>query len=146
MPRRARLRLAGLPLHIIQRGNNRSACYIELNPVRAGMVSCPRDYGWSSYLSNAEGAPSRLLTPHGEYVALGAREEGRLEAYRALFRTELDSKEVGAIRLAANGGYALGSERFKAEIAAALGRRVEPGVSGRPRKNDQPFGDSPLAL
>jgi putative transposase len=27
MPRRARLRLAGLPLHIIQRGNNRSACY-----------------------------------------------------------------------------------------------------------------------
>lgn len=27
MPRRARLRLAGLPLHIIQRGNNRSACF-----------------------------------------------------------------------------------------------------------------------
>jgi len=27
MPRRARLRLAGLPLHIIQRGNNRTACF-----------------------------------------------------------------------------------------------------------------------
>ncbi len=27
MPRRARLRLAGFPLHLIQRGNNRSACF-----------------------------------------------------------------------------------------------------------------------
>lgn len=27
MPRRARLRVAGYPLHIIQRGNNRSACF-----------------------------------------------------------------------------------------------------------------------
>ena len=27
MPRRVRLKVAGLPLHIIQRGNNRSACF-----------------------------------------------------------------------------------------------------------------------
>ena len=27
MPRRARLSLAGIPLHIIQRGNNRSTCF-----------------------------------------------------------------------------------------------------------------------
>ena len=27
MPNRARLTLAGIPLHIIQRGNNRSACF-----------------------------------------------------------------------------------------------------------------------
>jgi len=27
MPRRARLRLAGLPAHIIQGGNNRTACF-----------------------------------------------------------------------------------------------------------------------
>lgn len=29
MPRHARLRIAGLPLHVIQRGNNRSACFAE---------------------------------------------------------------------------------------------------------------------
>jgi putative transposase len=27
MPRRARLAIAGIPWHIIQRGNNRSACF-----------------------------------------------------------------------------------------------------------------------
>ena len=27
MPRRNRLNLAGQPLHIVQRGNNRSACF-----------------------------------------------------------------------------------------------------------------------
>ena len=30
MPRRARLRLAGVPLHLIQRGNNRSACFFAV--------------------------------------------------------------------------------------------------------------------
>ncbi len=27
MPRRARLKLAGIPFHIIQRGHNRAACF-----------------------------------------------------------------------------------------------------------------------
>ncbi len=27
MPRRARITLAGVPLHLIQRGNNRQACF-----------------------------------------------------------------------------------------------------------------------
>ena len=33
------------------------ACYryIELNPVRAGMVAAPDDYPWSSYRAHAEG-------------------------------------------------------------------------------------------
>jgi putative transposase len=111
--------------------------YIELNPVRAGMVPHPRDYRWSSYPANGEGRRSRLLQPHEEYLALGTRDEDRLAAYRALFRTELDSKEIAQIRSAANGGFALGNDRFKAEIAAMLGRRVTPGLSGRPRKLDQ---------
>ncbi|HLF38093.1 MAG TPA: transposase [Burkholderiales bacterium] len=28
MPRRQRLQVAGLPVHIIQRGNNRQACFV----------------------------------------------------------------------------------------------------------------------
>ena len=37
--------------------------YIELNPVRAGMVPQPGDYPWASYQSNAHGEPNRLVTP-----------------------------------------------------------------------------------
>ena len=41
-------------------------CYrhIELNPVRAAMVSAPGDYQWSSYFVNALGMTDQLITPH----------------------------------------------------------------------------------
>ena len=45
--------------------------YIELNPVRAGMVEQPSDYVWSSYPTNALGKASEICTPHPLYLALG---------------------------------------------------------------------------
>jgi putative transposase len=112
----------------------RCHCYIELNPVRADMVRHPRDYPWSSYQANAGLAPSRLLTPHGEYLALGKNGRERAAAYQELFRCALDPAQVNEIQSTVNGGFALGSERFKAQIAHMLERRVEPGAPGRPRK------------
>src|SRR5690606_35699873 len=56
--------------------------YIELNPVRAGMVEGPADYRWSSYRINGLGLQSSLCTPHREYLALGWQQEERLSAYR----------------------------------------------------------------
>ena len=38
--------------------------YIELNPVRAGMVSDPAEYPWSSYHYNALGIENCLLKLH----------------------------------------------------------------------------------
>ncbi len=184
MPRRPRIHLAGLPLHIVQRGHNREACffgdddytayrhwlgealkatgcqlhayvqmtnhvhllltppepeavsqlaislgrryvqyinktyrrtgtlwdgryksslvhadaylllcqrYIELNPVRAAMVDDPAHYRWSSYRTNGLGQTDPLLMPHALYTGLGQDEAERLAAYRALFRSELDT-------------------------------------------------------
>ena len=111
------------------------ACYryIELNPVRAGMVKHPRDYRWSSYLANAEGKRDALVTPHEQYLRLG-QVPGRHEAYRALFKAHLDTETIDAIRSATNGNFALGDERFQKEIAQALKRRATPGKAGRPRQ------------
>jgi REP-associated tyrosine transposase len=53
--------------------------YIELNPVRAGIVQAPEDYPWSSYAANAFGGRDELLTPHELYAALGADAESRSE-------------------------------------------------------------------
>ena len=64
--------------------------YIELNPVRAGMVMHPADYPWSSYRANAEGEASPLIQAHGLYSALGQDAERRQAAYGALFRYELE--------------------------------------------------------
>lgn len=109
--------------------------YIELNPVRAGMVEHPADYPWSSFRGNAQGAENPLLSPHSLYLALGANEQDRLAAYRELFRHELEPDEVNAIRKATNGNFALGNKRFADQVAAMIGRRVTPGKSGRPRKS-----------
>src|SRR5262249_18822371 len=60
--------------------------YIELNPVRAGMVRSPDEYPWSSYHANALGHPSLFLIPHPVFDALGDTLRQRSEAYRTLFR------------------------------------------------------------
>jgi putative transposase len=108
--------------------------YIELNPVRARMAAHPRDYRWSSHAANAEGAADALLTEHALYRALGATPAERRRDYRALFRAALNPAFVDALRRATNGGWPLGSERFKRRLAKALGRRVTPGEAGRPPK------------
>jgi putative transposase len=38
--------------------------YIELNPVRASMVSHPGEYPWSSYTANAHGVANKAISPH----------------------------------------------------------------------------------
>jgi len=108
--------------------------YIELNPVRAGMVDDASGYRWSSHGAHALGQADKLIRDHPCYLALGATNEARQVAYQALFLHQVDDASLGAIREAANSGTALGSERFKDEIEATLARSVRPGTPGRPRK------------
>ena len=56
--------------------------YIELNPVRVGMVEEPSAYSWSSYSINVLGIKSDLQTPHPEYLALGQTKDERLRENR----------------------------------------------------------------
>lgn len=112
--------------------------YIELNPVRAGMVVHPGEYRWSSYRANAQGEANLLISKHLLYLALGRDEAERLAAYRELFRHELEPGIVDAIRMATNGNFALGDTRFGKQISSALGRRAIPGQSGRPKKMAAP--------
>ena len=112
--------------------------YIELNPVRAGMVAHPGEYRWSSYRANAQGEADKLISPHPGYESLGSDLDVRLAAYRDLFRFELDPGLVDEIRKATNGNFALGDHRFATLIESVLGKRVTPGKSGRPRKLAEP--------
>ncbi len=108
--------------------------YIELNPVRAGMVDHPGDYRWSSYATNARGATALLrLAPHERYLALGRDAASRQRAYRALFRHALAAEQVHEIRQMANSCLVLGNDRFRQQIAALTGQRTVLGKAGRPR-------------
>jgi putative transposase len=108
--------------------------YIELNPVRANMVAHPAEYRWSSYRANAQGEPDALVRSHPLYDALGSDPASQQSAYRELFRHALWPGMVDEIRRATHGNFALGNERFATQVAAMIGRRVTPGISGRPRK------------
>jgi len=110
------------------------ACYryIELNPVRAGMVRHPRDYRWSSFHANGEGRADALLSPHEEYLRLAKTDSERLVAYRALFRPPMAPQLIDEIRQATNGNYVLGGKRFQHEMGVLLKRRVTRGMAGRP--------------
>lgn len=112
------------------------ACYryIELNPVRAGMVKQPKDYRWSSYPANALGKVNNLIAPHEQYLGLARTETARREAYRELVKAPLDAKVLEDIRQSTNGNFALGNERFKKQIEKKLGRRARRGTAGRPRQ------------
>ena len=108
------------------------ACYryIELNPVRAGLVARADEYAWSSYCANARGQVSELVAPHEEYLRLGRTPAERQAAYRDLFRL-VHGDQLEDIRSATDSGYVLGSASFKALMARTLGRRVEMGRPGR---------------
>ncbi len=107
--------------------------YIELNPVRAQMVSRPEEYRWSSYGANAWGDPG-WLTMHPEYRRLGATQAERAHAYRELYRTRLDDDDLHLIRKAAHYCQPVGDDRFRRQIERDYGIRLGQMDRGRPRK------------
>ncbi len=116
--------------------------YIDLNPVRAGLVRRADEYVWSSYRFNALGEASALLSPHEEYLRLGGTSAERQAMYRELIAEVQGPHTVEEIRNATNGGYVLGSTAFRTALARLFGRRVDRGIAGRPVRqhtaNDQP--------
>jgi putative transposase len=110
------------------------ACYryIELNPVRAGIVDEPGKYHWSSYRANAEGKSDSIVRPHQEFLALAHDETARRRAYRSMFEDALSVEVLSDIRAATNAGGAFGSDAFKRLLQRATARQIEPGRAGRP--------------
>lgn len=120
--------------------------YIEQNPVRAGMVSHPDEYQWSSYAANALGSEDSLVTEHERFVALGTSPSERRQAYRALFRDPIDPKTLTGIRDATNHAWALGSDRFQVRITRTDRRASRARRGARPRTPSPPAHTARLQL
>lgn len=108
--------------------------YIELNPVRAGMLSDPGQYRWSSYAHHVGLHPDPLVTDHALYWALGNTPFAREAAYRDLAQQALTPEQIAALSEATLKGWALGSDQFKAGLEQQVERRVRPAKRGRPSK------------
>lgn len=107
--------------------------YIDLNPVRAGLVAEPGDYPWSSYLHLVGRRADRLLTPHPLYWALGNTPFAREAAYAELVHAGLSSEQQRALTDSALRGWALGEADYVADLQRRTERRVARAKAGRPR-------------
>jgi putative transposase len=118
--------------------------YIELNPVRAGIVAKPSDYPWSSHTYYSSGRPNPLISEHQAYLSMGTTHESRRIAFLSLFGNPVDESDLKRLRTAVNKGWAIGSEQFLDRIEAMAGRSVRPARRGRPRKQTEGEADQSI--
>lgn len=122
------------------------ACYryIELNPVRAGMVEHPGEYRWSSYRHHSTGLGEYPIRPNAEWLGLGTTAPERRRRYAELVHEGRKDEDVEQFRRCSRKGIPVGSARFKLQIEAALARRIGDGKRGRPKKGSNPFTHIPI--
>lgn len=116
--------------------------YIELNPVRAGLVSSAARYRWSSFAANALGKRLDFISPHPGYLQLGQSEDQRLDAYLRLFRGGISEDELALIRKSVDSNRALGPPVFIDEVERITGSPAGVRQRGRPPRTEK--GDCPL--
>jgi len=108
--------------------------YIELNPLRAGMVTDPAEYKWSSYGFKILGKKDLVVDLHPSYFALGKNEQERQKAYAEYVLGTVPEYEIKLIRDALQRGQLTGNDRFRIEIEKKFGVRISNKKPGRPRK------------
>lgn len=108
--------------------------YLDLNPVRAGLVTEAKDYPWSSHGHYAGLRVDSLLTPHPLVWALGNTPFAREAAYAGLIRAGISLEQQDRLTRSALSGWALGSEGFIAELQKRTDRRLTKNQPGRPAR------------
>jgi putative transposase len=125
---------------LIQTDRYLLACmvYIDLNPVRAGMVAEARDYPWSSHAHYAGLRHDRLLTPHPLYWELGNTPFAREAAYAELVRAGVSAADQATLTEATLRGWAAGDPEFVDKLQGETPRRVAMSKAGRPPRAPKP--------
>lgn len=112
--------------------------YMDLNPVRHGLVAQPADFPWSSH-AHARGLRNdRAITPHALFWGLGNTPFAREAAYDSLVQAGLSASTTSELTSSALAGWALGDEKFALELQRNTQRRVTKSRAGRPAAVKQP--------
>ena len=106
--------------------------YIDLNPVRAGLVAQAHDYAWSSHGHYTGQRIDKLITPHPLLWALGNTPFAREAAYAELVQSGVSPAQQAALTDSALRGWALGEPDFVADLQKRTQRRVTKSSAGRP--------------
>ncbi len=120
---------------LIQTDRYLLACmaYIDLNPVRAGLVTEAADYPWSSHGLYVGVRQDKLISPHSLYWGLANTPFGREAAYADLVRAGISADQQAALTRSTLAGWALGEDDFVADLQKRTIRRVNKSKAGRPQ-------------
>ena len=108
--------------------------YIELNPLRAGLVNDPKDYLWSGYNSKVEGIVDKALDLDSNYKALGNTQKERQSAYKEYVTETIPDEELQLIRGAIQRNQLTGSDRFRMQLEKKHEVQIFNRGRGRPKK------------
>jgi putative transposase len=111
--------------------------YVESNPLRAGMVSDPAGYPWSSYIVHGLGKAFDLVDGAPVWPSLANSERARQSRWREWLHTPLTEKELARVRRSVSTGRPYGREAWVEDMAKRLGLDLNPRHRGRhakPRK------------
>ncbi|HVT34155.1 MAG TPA: transposase [Nevskiaceae bacterium] len=106
--------------------------YIDLNPVRAGMVARAADYRWSSYGHYAGLRSDPLITTHPLYWQLGNTPFAREAGYVELVGQGVAAQTQALLTDTALKGWVLGDVDFVAGLQKQTPRRMTRARAGRP--------------
>lgn len=106
--------------------------YIDLNPVRSGVMPDAAAYQWSSHGHYAGVRHDRFLTPPAAYWQLGNTPFAREAGYADLVRAGVTPADQAALTEATLRGWALGDDAFLDSLQKATARRVVKARAGRP--------------
>ena len=107
--------------------------YLDLNPVRAGLVSETSLYPWSSHHHYAGLHSDKLIKPHPLWWSLGNTPFEREAAYAQLVRHGLTAGQEQAVTESMLGGWAIGEPGFFKDLQKHTQRRLQKLKAGRPR-------------
>jgi len=110
--------------------------YIELNPVRAGMVTKAGDYPWSSYNARMIGTGKLIPDINPCYQALGNNVEQRRSRYFDYINDTIPAKEWAFIQEAVDRSQLTGNGNYIKDVEKIIGRRIEHRRPGRPKKDN----------
>jgi putative transposase len=108
--------------------------YIEMNPVRAGLVADPAEYRWSSYTHHVGLRPEPIIVEHPLIWSLGNTPFERQAAYRRLFDSVSAEDDTATFRASIQGGWVIGRPDFARAVQEQTSRRALPRRAGRPAK------------
>ena len=114
--------------------------YIDLNPVRAGMVPEAKAYPWSSHGHYIGLQTSRLITPHALFWAMGNTPFAREAAYEQLVAAGIGADEKATLTRTTLSGWACGDAQFVAMLQKRTNRRVDGKLAGRPPRTSVESG------